>query len=159
VKTNFLLIILSALILSSCSTTSTTNTSQVKQISKDKYFARQCFQRVKSEVFDFDGLNQKEFANCKVDPSYSYSSLTSRASEFSQRPDICDKDSMYLSNTESLTKELWCNGGRFGKPYYSTFYNIVRISCTQPWGAIVSNAYKCYLTENGNVESWEAIKN
>ena len=158
-KPNFPLIIISLLILASCGTTSTTSTNQVKQMSKDKYFAQQCFQRVKSEVFDYDGLNQKEFRNCKVDPSYSYSNLTSRPSEFSQRPDICDKDSMYLSNTESLTKELWCNGGRFGKAYYSTYYNIVSISCAQPWGAIIKNTYKCYLTENGNVEHWENTQN
>ena len=155
-KTNFPLIIISVLILASCGTSGTT---QVKQMSKDKYFAQRCFERVKSEVYDDDGLNQKAFRNCKVDPSYSYSNLTSRLSEFSQRPEICNKNSMLLTSEESLTQSIWCNGSRFDEPYYSTYYNIVKISCAQPWGAILNNTYKCYLTENGNVESWENTQN
>ena len=66
---------------------------------------------------------------------------------------------MFLTSEESLTQSLWCNGGRFGKPYYSTYYNFVKISCTQPWGEIIKNTYKCYLTDNGNVENWENTQN
>ena len=154
-KSNFPLIVISVFILTSCNTTgTTTGTAQVKEMSKDRYFAKQCFTKVKSEVFDDDGINQKALRNCKVNDSYSYWNLESRPSEFSQRPEVCSKDSMFLTSEESLTKAVWCNGGRYGEPYYSTYYNFVEISCAQPWGEIVKNTYKCYLTENGNVESW-----
>lgn len=153
----FLLLTLTGLVCASCGTTGTT---PVKQMSKDQFFAKQCFTHVKQAVFEYDGFNQKELRNCKVDPSYSYWNLKSRTSEYSKRPEVCSvKDTTFLTSNERLTKQLRCNGGRYGEPYHSTYSNIVEISCVQPWGQIVKRKYKCYLTENGNVESWKSTGN
>ena len=158
-ESNFPIIVISVFILSSCTTTgTTTGTTQVREMSKDRYFAKQCFTKVKSEVFDDDGINQKALRNCKVDGSYYYSNLKSRPSEFSRRPEICRKDSDLLTYEERSVKQLFCNPGSYNEPYYATYYNSVEISCAQPWGEIIKNTYKCYLTDNGNVESWSKVE-
>ena len=139
-------------ILSACITTesSTRNT-----MTKDEYFAEQCFQTVKKREYE-DVFNQSQFRNCKV-KTYSFWKIKPRQSEYSQRPEICDKDDFFLTSEERLTKELLCNGARFGEPYYATWRNEVRIDCTQPWGETVKRKYRCYMTDNGHVEHYEFL--